>query len=377
MRDKKIFIEYARKTELPIFDKKKQMIESQKVILRKKNKKFIPERSADNKFLRRSGGNSLIHFVKMRKSSLLLICSFFMIVSSLAPLMIKLNNYYWEKGRILQDESDILYNLFLIEGIEGRSKWIGTDLVGDFIVPSLKMRTYRVQKGDSLFGLSHKFNISVDSILTANNLRNAHYLKIGTELKIPNKSGIFYTVKKGDNLSTLARKYNVSVNEIADINDLPSSVIRIGQSLFIPGAALDAWDRAAMIGSLFKRPVSGRITSKIGFRIDPFTKKLAYHAGIDIANKVGTPITSAQYGRVVFTGYKGYYGKTIIIVHPQGYKTVYAHLEKIMVKKGQAVKQGERIGLLGNTGRSTGPHLHFEVHQNGKLLDPIKVIKLR
>jgi murein DD-endopeptidase MepM/ murein hydrolase activator NlpD len=377
MANKKIFIEYTRKTKLPIFDKKKQMIDNQKVIPKKKNNRKIPKRGADLTFSRRFGGNSLAYFIKTRKSSLLLICSFFMIVSSLSPLLIKLNNYYWEKGRILQNESDILYNIFLIEGIEGRSKWIGTDHRGEFVVPSLKMRTYRVQRGDSLFGLSHKFNISVDTILTANHLKNAQFLKIGTELKIPNKSGIFYSVKKGDNLSNIARKYNVSVNKIADINDLSSSVIQVGQSLFIPGGTLDSWDRAALIGTLFKRPVNGRFTSKMGFRIDPFTKKLAYHAGIDIANRTGTPVTSAQFGRVVFVGYKGLYGKTVIIVHPQGYKTVYAHLEKITVKKGQAVKQGERIGLLGNTGRSTGPHLHFEVHQNGKLLDPTKVIKLR
>jgi murein DD-endopeptidase MepM/ murein hydrolase activator NlpD len=121
-------------------------------------------------------------------------------------------------------------------------------------------------------------------------------------------------------------------------------------------------------------PVKGRLTSNMGFRIDPFTKRRAYHAGIDIANRIGTKVTAAQYGKVIFSGYRGNYGKTVIIRHPDGYKTLYAHLYKINVKRGQAVKQGEVIGSIGSSGRSTGPHLHFEVHQNGKVLDPRKVL---
>jgi murein DD-endopeptidase MepM/ murein hydrolase activator NlpD len=112
----------------------------------------------------------------------------------------------------------------------------------------------------------------------------------------------------------------------------------------------------------------------MGFRIDPFTKKRAFHAGIDIANRTGTPIYASQTGKVVFTGYKGNYGKTVILSHQQGYTTVYGHLDEILVKKGQTVRQGARIGTLGNTGRSTGPHLHFEIRRYRRVIDPLKTL---
>ncbi len=369
-----IFIDRTSKIELPLIDKKKYLIENQKVISKKRCKKIVSTKRAA---CQGNINNHLFEFIKMRKSSLLFICSCLMIFFSLVPLFLNINSFFWEKKRVLQKENDILYNLFVIEGIEERRAGSRTDLNELHVVPSLKMRTYKVKKGDSLFGISRKFNISVDEIITANNLKNAHYLTIGKVLKIPNMSGIFCTVKKGDNLSNIARKYGVSVNEVVDINDLSSSVIQVGQRLFIRGGALTAWDRAALIGTIFKTPVKGRITSRMGFRIDPFTKRMSYHAGIDIANRVGTPVCAAQYGRVIFTGYNGNYGKTVVIIHPHGYKTIYSHLHKITVKRGQAVQQGEKIGLLGNSGRSTGPHLHFEVHQNNKLLDPMKVVKMR
>jgi murein DD-endopeptidase MepM/ murein hydrolase activator NlpD len=88
-------------------------------------------------------------------------------------------------------------------------------------------------------------------------------------------------------------------------------------------------------------------------------------------------VRAAQYGRVSFTGDYGGYGKTVIIVHPDGYRTLYAHLNRIVVQKGQAVKMDEKIGTLGNTGRSTGPHLHFEIHRYGKIIDPLKIMKPR
>ena len=367
----KIFIENTLKAEIPVIDRKKHLIENQRVIPKRKN------RSVKRGFPKQKTPPSHTLAIRTKRSSLLLLCSCFMIFFSLIPLLVQLNSFMWEKKRVLQRENDILYNLFLIERIEETQGLSGTDFVNQHTIPSFKLGTYKVKKGDSLFGISHRFNISIDSILTANNIKNAHYLNVGTVLRIPNMSGVFYTVKKGDSLSSIANKYGVKVNDIADINDLASSTIHIDQKLFIPGGSLSTWERASLMGNLFKRPTRGRVTSKMGFRIDPFTRKLAYHMGIDIANSIGTPIYAAQYGRVVYTGYKGNYGKTVIIVHPQGYKTLYAHLHKITVKRGEAIQQGEKIGLLGNTGRSTGPHLHFEVHQHGKILDPLKVIKIK
>ncbi|MDI6703925.1 MAG: M23 family metallopeptidase [bacterium] len=119
-------------------------------------------------------------------------------------------------------------------------------------------------------------------------------------------------------------------------------------------------------------PVDGEISSFFGPRISPFTKRMAFHKGLDIVAPIGTPIKATASGKISYTGWKEYYGLNIIINHGNRYKTVYGHLSKIKVKKGGKVKRGDVIGLLGNTGRSTGPHLHYEFRVNNRCVDPLK-----
>lgn len=121
-------------------------------------------------------------------------------------------------------------------------------------------------------------------------------------------------------------------------------------------------------------PASGRITSKFGNRRDPFTRKIQFHQGIDIANSSGTSIKAAAKGTVIYAGYNGGYGRTIIIDHGNGYKTLYAHNRELLVKKGEKVEKGQVIAKMGSSGRSTGVHLHFEIHKNNKAIDPLTVI---
>ncbi len=125
----------------------------------------------------------------------------------------------------------------------------------------------------------------------------------------------------------------------------------------------------------FVRPVSGEISSSFGWRIDPFTGKRSYHRGIDIKAKEGIPVKSAESGEVIFAGKKGGYGNLVIIEHSGGYKTYYAHLEEIEVKKGDSVAKGTIIGKVGSTGRSTGPHLHFEIRRGDRVLNPLSELK--
>jgi murein DD-endopeptidase MepM/ murein hydrolase activator NlpD len=122
------------------------------------------------------------------------------------------------------------------------------------------------------------------------------------------------------------------------------------------------------------RPANGWMSSRFGYRISPFTGKREMHRGIDIATKMGAPIVAPADGIVTFTGRNGGYGKTLVIKHGHGLKTKYAHLKKALVKKGQYVKRGETIALVGNSGRSTGPHLHYEVHLNKVAVDPLRYI---
>ena len=122
------------------------------------------------------------------------------------------------------------------------------------------------------------------------------------------------------------------------------------------------------------RPVNGWITSKFGYRKSPFTGRKEFHAGLDIANKSGTKLIATANGRISYAARKAYIGNMIIIDHGFGRVTKYGHLKKILVKRGQKVKRGDVIGLIGNTGRSTGPHVHYEVRINGTPVNPLKYI---
>ncbi|MGB7567341.1 MAG: M23 family metallopeptidase [Chitinivibrionales bacterium] len=129
----------------------------------------------------------------------------------------------------------------------------------------------------------------------------------------------------------------------------------------------DMWNQRPSIS-----PVWGRITSPFGYRIHPFTGAYVLHEGLDISGTLGTPVKSAADGIVSFVGVKDYFGRVVMISHPaSGYKTVFAHLQKPAVVEGQAIKRGDLVGYLGNTGRSTGPHLHYEVHKLNDLVNPI------
>ncbi|HIE34579.1 MAG TPA: M23 family metallopeptidase, partial [Campylobacterales bacterium] len=133
-------------------------------------------------------------------------------------------------------------------------------------------------------------------------------------------------------------------------------------------------------GFLLKKPVrNARITSKFTLRrYHPILKKYRAHLGVDFGARKGTPVMAAGSGRVIFVGRKGGYGKTIIIRHSDGYKTLYAHLSKYRkgIKRGKYVKQGQIIGYVGNTGLSTGPHLHFGLYKNNRPINPLSVVKI-
>ncbi len=122
------------------------------------------------------------------------------------------------------------------------------------------------------------------------------------------------------------------------------------------------------------KPVDGWITSKFGYRKSPFTGKRTFHSGLDISNKVGTKIITTANGKVSYAAPKIHFGNLVIIDHGYGRTTKYGHLQKILVKRGQKVKRGEVIALLGNTGKSTGPHVHYEVRINGAPANPLKYI---
>jgi len=134
-------------------------------------------------------------------------------------------------------------------------------------------------------------------------------------------------------------------------------------------------DRKSLLASTPTiRPTNGWTSSGFGYRISPFTGKREFHQGIDIATRIDTPVVAPADGTVKFVGKNGRLGRTIVIDHGNGMLTRYGHLNKYLVKRGTSVKRGDKIALVGNTGRSTAPHLHYEVHLNGLPVNPNKHI---
>ncbi|MGH7766748.1 MAG: peptidoglycan DD-metalloendopeptidase family protein [Candidatus Binatia bacterium] len=124
----------------------------------------------------------------------------------------------------------------------------------------------------------------------------------------------------------------------------------------------------------FDPPATGAVSSGFGFRADPFTGESKFHKGLDIAAPLGSPIKAAAAGKVVFSGWADGYGNVVTVDHGDGIMTRYAHTAANLVNSGDDVAAGQEIALVGSTGRSTAPHLHFEVHKNGQAIDPMQVV---
>ncbi len=219
---------------------------------------------------------------------------------------------------------------------------------------------HKVNPGETLWDIALAYGVSVDTISSANDLKNKNYLSIGQELQIPSVNGVLHQVATGESLWEISERYNVPLDEIARANAITDpSRIQPNTKLVIPGATqLRPRDVLLVNGQLqkaFDWPVRGRISSTFGPRWGRM------HNGLDIAVPTGTHVKSAADGRVTFAGWNGGYGILVIIDHGNGIETRYAHNSRLNVKVGQRVSRGETVAYSGNTGVSTGPHVHFEI----------------
>lgn len=232
---------------------------------------------------------------------------------------------------------------------------------------------YQVQPGDTINSISQYYNVDAEIVALMNGLDNHSKLREHQLLLIPNEQTIVYQVKEGDNLSGIAQEYNVPVDKIIDENELlGQSELEIGQQLAISAPlareVLSPSVSRAQSFLSFLWPVEGIVSSPFGLRDG------RQHQGLDIAANYGLPVKAARGGRVTYAGLRGTYGKAIIIQHSSGFYTLYAHTSKILVNTGDEVETGQEIALIGSTGRSTGPHLHFEIRRNEVPLDPINFL---
>lgn len=234
-----------------------------------------------------------------------------------------------------------------------------------------------VQKGDTLTAIARQYDVRRQDLIALNELETPNLLSIGQELIITPRWQRTHVVAPGDTLWDVARTYEVSVDAISAANGLSNpNTLRIGTELIIP--AIGGADSGPVVaasarvtaptsqGPALAWPVSGRVTSNFGQRWGRM------HYGIDIAAPMGTPVYAALAGTVTYSDWAGTYGMLVTIDHGDGVETRYAHNSRLLVKVGDKVQAGQRIALVGSTGESTGPHLHFEVLVDGQRKDPLR-----
>ena len=234
-----------------------------------------------------------------------------------------------------------------------------------------QISVYVTRKGDSLSAIADMFSVSISTILWANDMKKGDKLVEGDTLIILPVSGVMHTVLKGQTLAGIAKKYNVEALDIVSYNDLaPDSPLTLGDELIIPNAEMIDVDPPKISTSKSKNTINTTLKTLVGYFINPvpeykrISQKIHGNNGVDLAAPTGTKIVASASGTVLLArnGYNGGYGNMVIIKHPNGTQTLYAHQSKIATSTGDQVSQGEVIGYVGSTGRSTGPHLHYEIH---------------
>jgi len=254
-------------------------------------------------------------------------------------------------------------------------------------LPSIDLTIIDIKKGDNFWKISKKYNVNIDTLIAANPYWDSVVAKVAQRIVVPSEKGVLHFITDFDELEEIVKIYKSDFKNIV-IQELPSlyeyyykMFWNIGPvAVFIKNArptVLTMTDKMAKqfcIREMFRSPLGGRFSSFFGGRIHPIFRRYRFHNGVDIATRYGTYVGAACEGRVISTGWRGGYGKTVVIAHPNGFRTLYGHLSRINVRPGRYVKAGSLIGRVGSTGWSTGPHLHFTLWHNGKLVNPMKVL---
>lgn len=249
--------------------------------------------------------------------------------------------------------------------------------------PRDKVVEYEVKGGDTLETISKKFNVSIDSIKWASNIKT-DTIKPSDILKIPPVTGIVHKVTSGENVYSIAKKYNTDAQKIVnfpfnDFEDLDTFALASGQTLFVPDGVAPA-EQPKYAPQQFVAQIQAGVQGNSTF-IWPTSGSISqypvwYHMALDIQNPGAPPILASDTGTVTYAGCLDWgYGCHIIVNHGNGFETLYAHLSSIGVTPGQVVSQGQQIGIMGSTGRSTGTHLHFEVRTGGVTQNPLNYLQ--
>ncbi len=266
--------------------------------------------------------------------------------------------------------------------------------------PSLTIFQYRRKKDEDLLAVAARLNLSYETITTLNSIESAEEFNSRNVIFIPNMPGIFVTLRPINDLEEIIYSWR-SAHEGEPLSVALQTSTERKQFIFYPGDRFHPVERAYFLKILFQFPLpGGRITSRFGLRQNPFggdadaasatsadrgtQRRTApsaghsqFHNGLDLAAEIGTDVLAARDGTVLEIGQDQVYGKYILVSHTNGYQTLYGHLSSIEVRLNQWINSSKIIGKVGNTGWSTGPHLHFEIRKKGKARDPVPLLPQR
>jgi murein DD-endopeptidase MepM/ murein hydrolase activator NlpD len=237
------------------------------------------------------------------------------------------------------------------------------------IAQALTIYRYVPNENDTIISLAARCSIPYSSLASINRFSNASMVESGKPLFIPSAPGIFVPGEPRSDIEFLLASRRFAPDDTAEIE------INGVRFYFFPGKEYDSTERAFFLNTGFRFPLrSYRLTSSYGIRTNPVTGNVRLHQGIDLAAPAGTDVYSAGDGVVTEIGNDAIYGNYIIIKHNNNWASLYGHLQRVGTTLRTNVKSGTIIGWVGSTGQSTGPHLHFELRQNGRAQDPNKLL---
>ncbi len=241
---------------------------------------------------------------------------------------------------------------------------------------SLILFQYVPHLSEDLFSIAAAFNLPYETLATLNGWDSPILFDSADRVIVPNLPGLFLqespTSRREESMAE-TRKNQEGIHLVVSHGEEHTRSL-----IFHPGDKFTAKERVQFLSTIFSSPINGGVlTSKFGYRSSPFTGQTRYHPGIDIRAEIGTPVYAARDGQVLEVGVLNLYGNYIIIKHRGDYQTMYGHLKEAMVNEGQVVKAGELVALSGNSGKSTGPHLHFEIRRNKRPIDPLRITALK
>ncbi|MCR4790789.1 MAG: M23 family metallopeptidase [Treponemataceae bacterium] len=264
---------------------------------------------------------------------------------------------------------DLMFRQFNSD-LEQNYKYIAQgQALEDELVDSIFFYKYKAKEGDTFFSLAARFNIGQETLATLNHIVSPNDLLCGKTLIISNCKGLFIPENPKTSFEVLLKKKCDNSKSVVDYS------INGEKFSFFTSYQIGPTERSFFLDTSLRMPLADSVlTSDYGMRISPISGKKLFHNGIDLAAPEGTEVYACGNGIVDKTGYDSVYGNYVFLKHSQTRFSFYAHLSEIDVKSGMYLSAGSMLGKIGNTGASTGPHLHFEIRDNNKSVDPFSVL---